>query len=366
MGQRRRGRPAVHAVVMAGGAGTRFWPLSREAHPKPLLSVGGGRTLLGETLTRARRVASGDRVWLVCGTAHARKMRQASKLPARRLLVEPVMRNTAAVIALAAHRIVREDPEAVMAVLSADHRIPAADGTAFSRDIARAARAAADGGALVTLGVEPSRPETGYGYIRLGKPVGDEHPGLHRVGRFVEKPDAAKARRYAKNPAYLWNAGIFVWRAATLLEELARWAPEIARPLEPLGKASARDLPTAIGKAYHEVPAKPIDIAVLERSRKVWCLPADFRWSDVGTWKSLADEIGVSENVTRVIQGEAWVHDSHGNLVAGGDRPVVLLGVSNLAVVDAGDAILVADLDRSAEVRDIVAMLRRKGRTDLL
>ncbi len=351
---------------MAGGAGTRFWPLSREAHPKPLLSIGRGRTLLGETLVRARRVATGDCVWLVCGASHAKDMKKAAGLPGRRVLVEPLMRNTAAVIALAAHRIVREDPDGVMAVLPADHRIPQSHGTAFSRAIRKAAWAAADAHALVTLGVKPSRAETGYGYIRLGKRVGRAHPGLRRVGRFVEKPDAVKARRYLKNPSYLWNAGIFVWRAATLLEELAEWAPEIARPLAPLGKASARNLSPAIEKAYRKTKAMPIDVALLERSRNVWCLPADFRWSDVGTWKSLAEELGVSETVTKVLQGEAWLCDSQGNLVAAGDRPVVLLGVSNLAVVDAGDAILVANLDRSAEVKDVVERLRREGRTDLL
>ncbi len=351
---------------MAGGAGTRFWPLSREAHPKPLLSVGGGRTLLGETMVRARKAATGDRVWLVCGASHAGKMKKASGLPARRVLVEPTMRNTAAAIALAAHRIVREDPDGVMAVLSADHRIPVADGAKFSRALARAAVAAHEADVLMTIGVRPTRPETGYGYLRLGKPAGGAHRGIHRVARFVEKPDRAKARRYLKSDAYLWNAGIFVWRAATLLEELEKWAPEIAGPLVPLGKASARNLPKAIEQAYRRTPAVPIDIAVMEQSRRVWCLPADFHWSDIGTWKSLAEETGVTQNVTRVIQGDAWVCDSQGNLVAAGDRPVVLLGVSNLVVVDAGDAILVADLDRSADVKDVVAMLRRKRRTDLL
>jgi mannose-1-phosphate guanylyltransferase len=364
MGKGSKRRPTVHAVVMAGGAGTRFWPLSREAHPKPLLSVGGGRTLLGDTMVRARRVATGDRVWLVCGASHAKEMKKAAGLPARRVLVEPTMRNTAAAIALAAHRIVREDPEGVMAVLSADHRIP--DGAKFNSALRKAAIAASEGNVLMTIGVKPTRPETGYGYLRLGKPVGRAHPGIHEVSRFVEKPDRAKARRYLKNDAYLWNAGIFVWRAATLLEELMTWAPEIAKPLAPLGKATARNLSKAIEQAYRRTPAVPIDVAVMERSQKVWCLPANFHWSDVGTWKSLAEETGVSQNVTRVIQGDAWVCDSQGNLVAAGDRPVVLLGVSNLVVVDAGDAILVADLDRSADVKDVVAMLRRKGRKDLL
>jgi len=354
----------VHAVVMAGGAGTRFWPLSREARPKPLLAVGGGQTLLSETMARAHRIAGPDRVWLVCGTAHAAAMRRATGLPRGRVLVEPRMRNTAAAVALAAHRIARRAPDAVMAVLSADHRIP--DTAAFARAMRAGAAAAHREGVLVTLGVRPTRAETGYGYIRLGRPVGAAHPGLRVVSRFVEKPDAARARRYAADDAYLWNAGIFVWRVRTLLAELAEHAPRIARALLPLGKAPVRDLPGVLAQTYRRIPAEPIDKAVMERSRNVWCLPVDFHWSDVGSFKSLASELGVDENVTRVIHGDAWVCDSQGNLVMGAERPIVLLGVSNLAVVDAGDAILVADLDRSGDVKDVVARLRKSGRDDLL
>ena len=349
---------------MAGGAGTRFWPLSREARPKPLLSLSGGETLLGQTLERARRVAPDENVWLVCGAAHAAEMKRVSGLPARRVLVEPEMRNTAAAVALAAHRIARADPDAVMVVLAADHQIP--DGAAFAREVKKGVRAAADAGVLVTVGVEPTRPETGYGYIRLGPAASDRHPGLHTVRRFVEKPDAARAKQYLRRGGYFWNAAIFVWRAATILEEVERHAPEIARSLAPLGAATVRNLPKAIEKAYRKVPAEPIDTAVLERSDRVWCLPVQFHWSDVGTFKSLAEEVGVTETVTKVIQGEAWVCDSQGSLVSAADRPIVLLGVSNLVVVDAGDAILVADLDRSAEVKDIVAELRNKRRGDLV
>ena len=355
-------RPRVHAVVIAGGAGTRFWPLSREARPKPLLAIGAGRTLLGETLARARRLAGEERVWMVCGRRHARAMRRAAGLPGRRVLVEPRPRNTAAAIAFAAHRIVREDPEATMAVLSADHRIP--DTAAFVRAMRRAAAAAGEGD-LLTIGVRPTRPETGYGYIRLGAPVAG-HPDVHEVTRFVEKPDAARARRYVKRGDFFWNAGIFVWRASAILEALADHAPAISRALAPLGTANARALPETVASCFRRAPAEPIDTAVLERSPRVRCLPVDFHWNDVGTWKSLAEEVGVTETVTRVIQGEAVMCDAQGNLVAAADRPVALVGVSNLAVVDAGDALLVADLDRSGEVRDIVEQLRRKRRDELL
>lgn len=359
-------RPPIHAVVLAGGAGTRFWPLSREAHPKPLLRPTGSRSLLDQTLARARRFAAPESVWLVCGKEHAAAMRRASGLPAGRVLVEPVMRNTAAAVATAASRLSAEDPDAVMAVLPADHYIP--DAGAFAQAMRRAARAAAGEGVLVTLGIRPTRPETGYGYIRLGPAVGRRHPGLHRVARFVEKPEAARARRFLREGRSLWNAGIFVWTVRSFLEELECHAPEIAAPLAGLRTAgrAARSFQRAVERSYRRLPSLPVDRAVLERSRRVWCLPVDFHWSDVGSWLSLAQELGVAPNVTKIMEGQAMLCDAEGNLVCGDDRLVVLLGVRGLAVIDAGDALLVADLERSGEVREVVGRLRASGRRDLL
>ncbi len=362
-----RAASAVHAVVLAGGAGSRFWPLSREARPKPLLRAGGDATLLEETLARAALYA--DETWLVCGHEHAAPMRKVARqagVPASRVLVEPRRRNTAAAIGYAAHRVARQDPGAVVTVLSADHRIP--DGKAFAAAMKRAARAADRRDVLVTLGVRPTRPETGYGYIRLGDEIGSPHRGLYEVSRFVEKPGARAAKRFLEGGRYLWNAGIFIFKAQVLLEELDARAPAIGRALRPLASAPLRGKAhrEAVDRVFRRVPAEPIDKAVLERSDRVWCLPVSFRWSDVGTWKSLAEELGVDGNVTRVIDGEALLCDSKGNLVRADSRPVVLLGVSGLAVIDAGDALLVVDLERSGDVRKIPGLLRDAGRRDLL
>ena len=362
---RARRRP-ICAVILAGGAGTRFWPLSRESRPKPLLRVGDRKTLLESTLARARRFASPERVWMVCAREHARVMRAASGLPARRVLVEPRGRNTALAVGAAAQWLVRDDPEATLAVLPADHRIP--DARAFASAIRRAADAAAGEGVLVTLGVKPTRPETGYGYIRVGGLAGAAYPGLRRVARFVEKPDRARAKRYSDSGRYLWNAGIFVWTARTILEEIESHAPSVHRALAPLRRAGKgrRAWAEAMEAAYRRAPSVPIDTAVLESSRRVWCLPAEFQWSDVGTWKSLADDLGVGANVTQVMNGEVLLHDASGNLVQAGDRPIVLLGVRGLAVIDAGDAVLISSLERSPEVRKVVSQLRRRGRSDLI
>jgi mannose-1-phosphate guanylyltransferase len=357
--------PRLAAVILAGGAGTRFWPLSREARPKPLLKAGGSDTLLGEAVARARRFAARRDVWLVCGADHAAAMRRAAGLAPDRVLVEPCGRNTAPAVALAAARIAAEDPDAVITVLSADHRIPDAD--AFAESVHRAAPAAASG-ALVTLGVRPTRPETGYGYIRLGRRAGRAYPGLHRVSRFVEKPNRARAERYLARGGFLWNAGIFVWTARTILEEIERCAPRLARGLAPVRRAAAQGerLERALAKAWPKLPSEPIDTAVLERSRRVWCLPVDWRWSDVGTWASLAEELGVNGSDSHVLEGRALLCDAPGNLVRAHDRPIVLLGVEGLAVIDAGDAVLVTKLTNSGSVRDVVARLRKEGRSDLL
>jgi len=361
-------RPPVHAVVLAGGAGTRFWPLSREARPKPLLRVGGASSLLAEAIARARSVADADNVWLVCGREHAEEVRREAGVAPARTLVEPAMRNTAAAIGLAAARIAATEPDAVMVVLPADHRVPRA--SAFKRAVRTAVRAAAREPVLVTLGVRPTRPETGYGYIRLGAAVGSAHPGLHRVERFVEKPDLPRAEEFLASGDHLWNSGMFVWSARTLLAELGQHAPEIARALGPVvalgARASAKATAAAIAAAYRRVPKEPIDTALLERSERVWCLPVGFRWSDVGTWASLAREVGVSAIDSSVISGTAWFYDAPGNLIAAGDRPIVLLGVRGLAVIDTGDALLIANLDRSGEVRNVVANLRKRGRRNLL
>jgi len=367
----RRRRPPVHAVVMAGGAGERFWPASRARRPKPLLEVVGGRTLLDATLARARRVAGPDRVWLVCGREHAPAVRRAAGLPAARVLVEPRRRNTASAALWASLRVAAEDREAVVVLLPADHHVP--DARLFAADVRRAVHAADRARVLVTLGIPPTRPETGYGYIQEGPEVGPEHPGLRRVRRFVEKPDAARARRYLAAGGYRWNAGIFVWRADSFAEEVEACAPDLHRAFAPLRRRPrARRAP--LEEAYRRAPSLPVDVAVMERSRRVWTLPARFPWSDVGTWGALADQLGVGQpspsgeggrQGNRVVDGDVLFEASRDNLVWGGRRLVALLGVERLAVVDTDDVILVTDLDRSPDVRKLVGRLKADGRGSL-
>ena len=347
---------------MAGGAGERFWPRSRKARPKPLLRVLGSGTLLQAALARAARFAPRERTWIVCTRDNAAAIRAGSDVAPGHLLVEPAGRNTAMAVGFAAARIAAVAPDAVLAMLPADHVIP--DARAFASAIARAARAADRADVLVTLGVRPSRPETGYGYIELGGAAGRAHPGLRRVRRFAEKPSPARARRFLRQGGFLWNAGIFVWRAAAILDEIGRCAPDLGRALALLRRAPRS--PVALARAYRAAPSLPIDVAVLERSQRVWTLPVRFHWSDVGSWASLAEELGVGRGRSFVVDGEVVLEEAGGNLVWAQDRLVALLGVEGLAVIDAGDALLVARLERSGELRRVVRTLRERGRSDLL
>lgn len=363
----------LHAVVLAGGAGERFWPASRRRHPKPLLEVMGGKSLLEATLDRARRFAQPECIWIVCGHEHRQEIRRVSGLPPSRILVEPARRNTAMAVAFAAQRIAAERPDAVIAILPADHHIPCVG--AFAQAMRRAARAAQDAEVLVTLGVEPTHPNIGYGYIRVGRPAAAGHPGFYHVKRFVEKPDSRTARRYLAQGGYLWNAGVFVWRAQTFLEEVEEHAPRLHAALAPLRATPRGRNQKAVERSYRRAPSLPVDIAILEQSARVWTLPVEFAWSDVGTWASLADELSVGKSSgrgevertgNRVIGGEVLLEDAHSNLIWGKERLIALLGVDDLVVVDTGDVILVTKRERSPDVKRFVAALKAKGREDLI
>jgi mannose-1-phosphate guanylyltransferase len=354
---------SIHAVILAGGAGERFWPASRQAVPKPFLKVIGGDSLLASTLSRTRRFADSENIWIVAGCEHAKAVRAQTGLSARRVLVEPMRRNTAMAIAYAAARIRAEDPEAVMVVLPADHVIP--DARAFRAAIRKAARAALEADVLVTLGIEPKRPDTGLGYIQRGPAVGAQAAGLYRVRRFVEKPNQKTAQRYIRRGDYLWNAGIFAWSVRAILDELETHAPDLHRAWGPMLDSRRRPTAEQLRRIYRRAPSVSIDVAVLERSRRVWTLPVRFHWNDVGTWASLAEELGVKPGSSRSIGGALLECDSGANLAWSEERTIALLGVEGLAVIDTPDALLVARLDRSADVRELVARLNSSGRSDI-
>jgi len=355
--------PLAHfwAVIPAGGAGTRLWPLSRAAEPKFLLDLqGAGRSLLQDTVDRLTPLAE-DRVLVVTGAGHADAVRaQLPGLGADAVLAEPSARDSMAAIGLAAALLELRDPEAVLGSFAADHVVT--DREVF-RGCVRRAEAAARDGWLVTVGIEPTRPATGFGYIRLGPDL-EGHPGVRRVGEFVEKPSAEVAAAYCASGDYRWNAGMFVVRPTVLLDLLASRHPEFAAALRGL----ARD-PERLPEVWPTLPRIAVDHAVAEpaaEAGRVAVVAADFGWDDLGDFASLARLLGGSSTGLSVL-GDAGLVRSVGatGLVAPSDRVVAVLGLENVVVVDTGDAVLVTTLDHAQQVSAVVAELRASGRADL-
>ena len=354
----------LHAVVMAGGSGTRFWPLSRELYPKQLLKVLSDRTLIQRTVQRVRPIVPGERCLVVTGAGHADPIRFQLDGPGgvikENILIEPVARNTAAAIGWAAETIRRRDPDGVMLVMPADHIIP--DERKFLRAAALAVRVAQEG-RLVTFGVKPTRPETGYGYIRVkaGRPLVSQG-GLNAlaVSRFVEKPDLATAKRYLRAGRFFWNSGIFVWRADTILDEMDAALPRLARGLRRLGKAlGTPNENQALDRFYKRAEAISIDHGVLQRSRRAAVIPAPFRWCDVGNWSSL-DEVADADPEGNVRIGRVVDLGSRDSILYGEHRLVATIGLKDMVVVDTADATLVCPKDRAQEVKQVVDLLRRQ------
>lgn len=352
---------ALYPVIMAGGSGTRFWPLSRKARPKQFLPLASKRPLITDTAARLKGLASMKDTFVVCGPLHAKAAAKLVKgLPKKNLLVEPVARNTAPAIALAAVHVAAREPEGVLVVLPSDHHV--ADVPAFKRTLAEAARIAR-GGHLVTLGIKPHRPETGYGYIQVGEPL---EGGGHAVAAFKEKPDVQTAAAYLESGRYLWNAGIFVFRADVILAAFEEHMPELRKGLEALRKAvGKRTYPGVLKRVFPKLPSISIDYGVMEKAENIAVLPGDFGWSDVGSFAAIP-EVRSADAQGNVVSGEAVVVDSQGCVVLAEKRPVAVVGLTDVVVVDAGDAVLVVPKDKSQDVRKVVEALKARKREKFL
>lgn len=349
-----------HVAILAGGEGTRLWPLSRSRRPKQLLSLGGQRSLIQRTVDRLLPLVEPSRILIITERSHAADLRaQLPELPDTSIIVEPTRRGTAAALLLAALHIQSRAPSATWASLHSDAFI--ADDEEFRRTLSAALTAASTGNYLVTTGIKPTFPNTGYGYIHQGEFLETVrgYP-LHRVVRFVEKPDLATAEAYVQSGEYLWNPGVFVWKNTTLLDAFASLQPDIFSVL-----ASA-PLPD-IDRVYPEARRETIDVGIMEKAPHVATIPASFGWADIGSWGELWDlsTRDKEENVA-LGAGRVLTVDSTGNLVYADDRTVALVGVDDLVIIETSDAVFVCPRDRAQDVKLIVQRLQSEGAKDLL
>jgi mannose-1-phosphate guanylyltransferase / mannose-6-phosphate isomerase len=348
-------------VILSGGAGTRLWPVSRQGYPKPFMQLADGRSLLCHTLDRALAVADGGEVLTVTNGDYFFLTRdeygrhaQAASVTLR-FLLEPGGRNTAPAIVLAALDIAgRHGDSAKLLVLPADHLID--DIAGFSADVA-AASALADDGLLVTFGIRPTQPETGFGYIQAGEPIGAR--GGRRIAAFVEKPDRATAEQYLASGDYFWNAGMFCFAAGTLIEAAAQSCPDVLEAARACMAASdCADEPCRFDRdSFLAQPDISIDYAVMEKAAARAVVPASFDWSDIGSWKAVS-ELGAADADGNRLRGEAIAVESSNCYIDAGSRMIAAVGVHDLVIVDSGDALLVADRDSAQSVKRVVEQLR--------
>jgi mannose-1-phosphate guanylyltransferase len=360
--------PHVHAVILAGGSGTRFWPASRRKTPKQLLPL-AGRTdepLILSTVRRIEPLVPADRIWISTGAGLVDATLAALPgLPRTHVVAEPVARNTAPCIGWASAMIARVDPDAIVAVLPADHFI--ADEAAF-RDVLKIALRAAEDGWLATIGIVPTRPETGYGYIEVGERIAE---GLHAVARFVEKPTRERAEAFCAGGHHLWNAGMFFFRATVMRAAIARHLPALAAGLDRIDEASLRgDEARAVAEVFPSLPSVSIDHGVMEKAERIAVVPGSFGWNDVGSWQ-VTWEMSEKDAAGNALPPGTIAVDAKNNLAvdltrgAAGKR-WALVGVSDLVVVETDDAVLVIPRDRAQDVRAVVDALVARGETDKL
>ncbi len=345
--------PLDWAVVMAGGIGSRFWPASRRARPKQLLPLAGERSLLRSTVERIRELVPPERTLVVTSAALAEATRaELPELPPANVLAEPLGRNTAPCVGWAAAHVRRSDASARIMVLPADHHI--GDEAAY-REVLRRGLGACEGGALVTVGIEPTRPETGYGYIETGEA---EAEGVHAVRRFVEKPNRRRAEQFLAAGGFLWNSGMFFFRADAILAAIEAHLPGLATGLAAFDEAAARGQESAaVEGGYADLPNVSLDHGIMEKAQDVRVVPGSFGWSDLGSWTT-AWELADKDAEGNASASDALFVDAHGNYAsAPAGKLVALVGVEGLVIVDTPDALLVVPRERAQEVKAVVSAL---------
>lgn len=356
----------LHAVIMAGGSGTRFWPRSTKKHPKQFLNLFGDQTMLQATAERIGELVPSERIWVVTNDRYVDLVKeQLPGVPSQNIVGEAVAKNTAPCIAVAAALITEKDPEGTMAVLPADHLIE--QPASFLSILKTADAKAREGENLVTIGIQPDRPETGYGYIEYDKKSSETYrgPEIKKVIRFREKPDRQTARDFIASGNFLWNSGMFVWSASTILREFSQHLPDVKKQVDKLRPSlGGENQKEAIDDFYYGCPSISIDYGIMEPSENVYVIPGSFGWNDVGSWKAVY-ELRAKDKNGNVIQTEhTALAGATGNLIqSDSGKMIALVGVDNLAVVETEEAILVCHLDEAQGVKEIVNKLKESSDT---
>jgi mannose-1-phosphate guanylyltransferase len=352
----------MYAVIMAGGRGTRFWPRSREKNPKHLLDIISEKTIIQETVDRIKPLIMPNNILVVTGKKHARALiKQLPEIPSRNIIIEPEGKNTAACIGLAALHILKTVPDDIMVVLPSDHAI--ADSRKFTNVLEAAAKTAMQENGLVTIGIKPSSVQTGFGYIEQAdsfKHIADEE--IFRVKSIREKPDFQQAQAFIQNGNFYWNSGMFIWKASTILKEIAHWLPDLYAGLMKINEAlGTPDEAAIVSRVYRKLKSISIDYGVMEKADNVFMLQGDFGWSDVGSWDALWD-ISSKDNKGNVLTGGGKVifEDAEGSLVYSPKKLVALVGVKDLIIVETTDALLICTKGCSQNVKKIVEALEDK------
>ncbi len=354
----------LKSVIMAGGSGTRFWPRSRRLFPKQFLKILSDKSMLQMTIERVLPLTPMDAIYIVGNKSHkALFMQHAPGCDGAHLILEPVGKNTAACIATMAFLLARQDPESILLIQPADHWIT--DPPKFRDTLLRAARAADQERAIVTLGIPPTFPSTGYGYIQIADPRTENSPVAHPVEAFVEKPDATRARAYLASGNFYWNSGIFVTRSDVILKEIAAYLPNLYASLKKIQTLGPDEIPDFLEATYPDLPDISIDYGVMEKTKRARMVEADFGWSDVGSWDALYD-LSPKDTSENVSEGRVLLEDCEGCLFQSQGRLIAGVGLKGLFVIDSPDATLILPRGKSQEVRRVVERLKEKGLEELI
>jgi mannose-1-phosphate guanylyltransferase len=351
----------MYAVIMAGGRGTRFWPRSRSTLPKQMLDITGEKTMIQQTVERILPVVNKENIYIVTNIEQLESLKkQLPNINESNIIAEPFGRNTAPCICLAAAKITKDDPDAVMAVLPADHYM--GDNKGFCDCISKAGQVALESSALVTIGITPDKPETGYGYIEFDEENRSPSDDAYNVITYHEKPDINKARDYLSKGNYLWNSGMFVWKVETILKNIKRFLPETYREIMNLSDCfDTPDFDKSLKQAYEMIESISIDYGVLEKADSVLTIKGDFGWNDIGSWTAIHD-ISEKDKDNNVLIGDIISVDSSDSLVYNKKKLTAIVGIKDVYVVETDDALLICSKDKVQDVRKVVDELEKKGK----